>query len=93
MLRAVKEKRMAYRTRNEEDQRESREAERQAKREVARAKRLAWKNWNEETSRSEKQKEMFRIAKQMKKDRRDITGAKFIKDKRGDIKVQEGEIL
>ncbi len=36
---------------------------------------------------------MFRIAKQMKKERKDITGAKFIKDKRGDVKVQEGEIL
>ncbi len=43
-------------------------------------------------SRSEKQKEFFRIAKQMK-ERKDVRGAKFMNDERGDIKVQEEEIL
>ncbi|XP_063868230.1 uncharacterized protein LOC135104629 [Scylla paramamosain] len=51
------------------------------------------KNWDVERNSSEKQKDMFKIAKQMKKEKEDITGAKYIKDERGIIKIKEKEIL
>ncbi len=56
-------------------------------------KRLAWKSWSEDLNRSEKQIAMFRIAKQMKKERKDVIGAKYIMDERGDIKIQKEEIM
>ena len=37
--------------------------------------------------------ELFRIAKQMKKDRQDVTGGKYVNDKKGDIRVNENEIM
>ena len=37
--------------------------------------------------------ELIKIAKQMKKDRQDVTGGKYVKDKKGDIRVNENEIM
>ena len=36
---------------------------------------------------------MFKIAKQMRKDREDVKGTKFIRDERGDILVEQADIL
>ena len=36
---------------------------------------------------------MFKITKQMKKEKKDITGAKYIKDERGVIKIKEEKIV
>jgi hypothetical protein len=36
---------------------------------------------------------MFKIAKQMKKERKDVIGAKYVKDEQGVIKVQERDIM
>ena len=36
---------------------------------------------------------MLKIAKQMKEEKKDVTGAKYIKDERGVIKIKEEEIL
>ena len=35
----------------------------------------------------------FKIAKQMKKDRQDVSGGKYVKDKKGDIRVNDKEIM
>ena len=37
--------------------------------------------------------ELLRISKQKKKDRKDVTGGKYVKDKKGDIKVNDNEII
>ncbi len=36
---------------------------------------------------------MFRNAKQIKKERKDVIRAKYIKDERGDIKIQKEEVM
>ena len=41
--------------------------------------------WSEGLNSRNQQKEMFKIAKQMKKEKKDVTGAKYIKDERGVI--------
>lgn len=42
---------------------------------------------------TDQKKEMFKIAKQITKEKKDVTEAKFTKDERGGIKVDETEIL
>ena len=37
--------------------------------------------------------ELIKIAKQKKKDRQDVTGGKYVKDKKGDIKKNDNEIM
>ncbi|XP_063851530.1 uncharacterized protein LOC135094941 [Scylla paramamosain] len=76
-----------------QDKREYKEKVRQTKREVARAKRLVWENWYVGQNSSEKEKDMFKNPKQMKKEKKDVTGAKYIKDEREIIKIKEEEIL
>lgn len=93
----MQEKKRAYkrwqRTQNDEDKRKYKEKARQTKRKVARAKRLVWENWDVERNSSEKQKDMFKISKQMKKEKKDVTGAKYIKGEGGIIKIKEEEVL
>ena len=93
----MKEKRRTYKiwqgTQSEEDRREYKEKARQAKRAVARAKRLAWEGWGQELNSNEKQLELFKIAKQMKRERKDIVGAKYVKDEEGNIQTQREDIL
>jgi hypothetical protein len=94
---AIQEKKLAFRrwqqTRTEEDKRDYKEKSKLTKREVSRSKRMAWERWSSDLSNREQQNEMFKIAKQMKKERKDVLGAKYVKDDRGEIKVQEKEIL
>ena len=66
---------------------------RQAKRAVAIAKDRAWKEWSEYLHTNGGRAKMFRIAKQVKKERKDIIGAKYIKDENGTLKVKEEEIM
>ena len=35
---------------------------------------------------------MFKVAKQMRKDKRDVQGAKYVEDENGEIKVAEREV-
>jgi hypothetical protein len=57
-------------------------------REVSRVKRVSWERWSEDLEGPEGKKKMFGIAKQMKKERKDVVGTKFIKNEAGDIKVE-----
>ncbi len=36
---------------------------------------------------------MFKMAKQMKEERKDVTGARYVKDEHGNIKVEEADIM
>ena len=36
---------------------------------------------------------MFKIAKQMRKERRDIVGSKYLRDENGTLKVKEEKIM
>ena len=54
---------------------------------------MVWESWNGEQSNSGKLKQMFKIAEQMEKERKEVTGAKYVKDERGSIKTAEKDIL
>ena len=93
----IKEKRRAYkrwqRSQLEEDWRDYKQKGRQVKREVAMKRSQLWRGWSENLNKGEKREKMFKIAKQMKKERKDITGARYIKSERGNIITQEREIM
>lgn len=94
---AIKEKKAAYRkwqkSKVEEDKQFYQEKKRQAKREVAKAQRESWEEWSREKETLDLKKEMFKIAKQMKKEKKDVVGAKYIKEEQGNIMVDEKEIM
>ena len=56
---------------------------REAKRTVAIAKDRAWKYWSESLQLNKGGAKMFKIAKQMRKDRKDIVGLKYVRDENG----------
>jgi hypothetical protein len=80
------------RERTEEAKQQYKEKARQAKRSVRSAKDQAWQEWCQEIHTTEGRQKMFRLAKQMRKEIKDTTGAKYIKDEAGNIKVEEEEI-
>lgn len=62
---------------------------RDARREVTAAKTAAWEQWSQDLGTSEGQLKMFRVARQMTKERKDVMGAKFIKGEDGEIRTEE----
>ena len=64
-----------------------------AKRSVGRAKRLAWQEWSDDLHTTEGQQKMYRLAKQMRRDRKDVLGSNFIKDENGAIKIDSAEAV
>ncbi len=38
-------------------------------------------------------KKMFKMAKQMKEERKDVIGARYVKDEHDNIKVEEADIM
>ena len=89
---AIKEKRKAFRewqaNRTEEKREVYKEKTRQAKRAVAVAKETAWQEWSREINSVEGRQKMFKIAKQMRKERKDIVGGIYIKDENENILVE-----
>ena len=89
MQNAIKAKKDAFklwqRSRRDEDKQLYKLLSRIASREVARAKDDAWEQWSEGLGSACGRLKMFKIAKQMRKDRQDISGTNYIKDERGDI--------
>ena len=92
----LKEKKEAYKTWQREGTEFSRERYREicrrAKREVSRAKDTAWREWSKEINTVEGKQRMFKIAKQMRKERKDVTGGKYIKDEDNNILIEEQDI-
>ena len=58
------------------------------KRIVAKAKETAWKTWSEDLNRAAGQQKMYKMAKQMRMDKKDILGSNFIRDPDGTIQVE-----
>jgi len=67
--------------RTEEKKEVYKEKTRQAQRAVAAAKEAAWQEWCNEIDGAEGRQKMFKIAKQMRKERKDVAGGIYIKDK------------
>ena len=92
---AIRNKAMAFkswqRTRSVQDHLLYRVANNRAKRAVTAAKRLAWSSWSENLGTAEGKLKMFKIAKQLKNEKKDIVGSNFIKDVDGSIKVNGKE--
>ena len=59
---------------SEEDREEYRERSREAKRKVAQAKKREWDDARRGLTTEEGRKRLFRMARQMRKERKDITG-------------------
>ena len=54
---------------------------------MSEAKREAWGQWCDELSTREGQNKLYRIAAQMKKDRTDVPGTRYVKDRNGNLLV------
>ena len=52
-----------------------------------------YKKWERNKGKPEMKTELLRICKQKKKDRQDVIGGKYVKDKKRDIKVNDNEIM
>ena len=94
---AIKEKKKKFkiwqRTKNERDQQMFKESRSKAKREVAIAKRIAWERWYQQREGTKKQNDMYKLAKQMKRERKDLENSKYIRDENGNILVDERHIM
>jgi len=53
------------------------------------AEQSSWEEWQRRSSKPKQKVDLFRIAKQMKRDRQDVIGGKYIKNKNWEIKVNE----
>ena len=93
----IREKKAAYkkwqRSGEEADRERYKHVRKQAKREVAIAKRSVWEEWARSGTPQKKKLDLFKIAAQMKKERQDVVGGKFVKDRGGEIKVDEKDIM
>ena len=63
----------------ERDRERYREKKREARREVAVAKRTPWEQWSGDQGTAGGRAKMFKFAKQMRRDRKDMEGTNFIK--------------
>jgi len=93
---AVEEKRRCYkewqRTKNEQDMVTYKESKAKARRAVAAAKDSKRKEFASELESAKGKRNVFRIAKQMAKERQDVLGVNCLKDSRGKIVVDGDEI-
>ena len=60
---------------------------------VAIAQDRAWNYWSESLQSNEGRAKMFKIAKQMRKERKDIIGLKYVRDENGTLKVKERKVM
>ena len=94
--RKIKEKKVAFKrwqhTGDLEDKEVYKQKSREAKIQVAIAKQEAWQELAENVNSAEGKHRMFKIAKRMKSERKDIRGAKYIKDELGAIQVESEEV-
>ena len=52
---------------------------------VAIAKFKVWKEWSESLLSNKRRAKMFKIARQIRKERMDIVGSKFVRDENGTV--------
>ena len=93
---AIAEKKKAFkewhRRKTEESRNAYRMKSRQAMRAVAVAKENAWREWSRNINSAEGRQKMFRMAKQMRKEKKDVVGGIYVKDENGSIKVDEQDV-
>ena len=53
----------------------------------------AFNKWNENIKSKNGRNEMFKIAKNMKRDNKDLRGSKYIKNANGELIVKDNEVL
>ena len=56
---------------------------------IANIKAEEYKKWERNKGKPEMITELLRISKQKKKDRQDVTGGKYVMDKKGEIRVND----
>ena len=95
--RVIKEKQMAYKTWQrsslEADKRRYQACNNRVKKEVAKAKVAASRTWSEDLDTEEGRQKMFKVAKQMRRDQKDVIGANYIRDSEGNIKVESADVV
>ena len=95
MQKAVKENRLNCKqyqqSRCDEDKEEFTEANKRAKREVAKAKESAYKNLYDKLDSIEGQKMIYKLSKTRERRTRDLTYIAYIKDSNGTILMDEDE--
>ena len=93
---AVKEKRLKFKqyqqSRCDEDKDDFREANKRAKREVAKAKENAYKDLYDKLDSIDGQKMIYKLSKTRERRTRDLTDIAYIKDSNGTILTDEDEI-
>ena len=92
----IKEKKAAFRkwqrSGAEVDKEVYKRKRREAQRMVGDVKKEAWSQWCQDLNTREGRNKLFRVASQMKKDKKDIQGSGFIKDENGIILVEQNEV-
>ena len=63
------------------------------KKEVGKAKDAKWRSWSNDLHTAGGRNKMFKLAQQMKRDKKDVLGANFIRDRQGDIMVESEKVL
>ena len=95
--RVIREKKGAYKkwqkSGEENDRIAYKQKKKQSKKEIASAKRNVWDEWMKISGDSKKKGDLFKIAKQMKRERQEVVGGRYVKDSKGEIKVEEKEIM
>ena len=93
---AIRDKKKAFREWKKDQTDENKEIYRikakEANREVRKAKNQAWEEWSKEIETNEGRLKMFRIAKQMKIEKKEVQGSRFIKDVNGIVLTKDSEI-
>ncbi len=84
---------MAKRERTEGNTGRYKEKLRIAKRAVAMAKGRSSTEWSHNIDTAEGKQKMFKMAKWSKEERKDVIGARYVKDEHGNIKVEEADIM
>ena len=92
----IAEKKAAYkvwqRTLANSDKMRYRQVNNRARKAVAKAKKEAWISWSEDLGTAAGQQKMFKIARQMRKDQKDVLGTNFIRDSDGTIKLIPAQV-
>ena len=65
----------------------------ETKKKVTEAKIKTFNKWNEKIKSKNGRNEMFKIAKNMKRDNKDLRGSKYIKNANGELILKENEVL
>ena len=92
----IKEKKAAYKIWQRSllhiDKLRYRQINNRAKKVVAKAKESAWEAWSEDLFSAAGQNKMFKMAKQMRKDQKDVLGTNFIRSVDGDVAVDPKKV-